>query len=908
MVDLRKLFSPGRLSGRKIFLLASSFIVACFSLTVLVSPAANAADATWQGSALSYAGKQFIKTADAGDNDPRKLPGGGQLEKGTVIYTYVEPNVSGSSNPTQKAHLIYFAPGTDPTKATAANYITYDYTPPNTYANPSNPISITLEAQPTNGAAGGQTTSCALEGVGWFICPITRFLASAMDLLFDILKGFLTVRPVQTSQDNPLFRMWSVMRNFANVAFVIAFLVVIYSQVTSMGISKYGIKTILPRLIAAAILVNISYWICAIAVDLSNIFGNSLQDLFISMRSLLVGEGGNGWDVVNLKWENITGFVLSAGTAGVLLGIGASALLAGSVSGAAFLLVPVLVVVLTSVLVALLVMALRQALITVLIIVAPLAFVAYLLPNTEKYFEKWRDLFITMLMMYPILSVIFGGSQLAGMAIIQNADSINLIILGMAVQVAPIVVTPLIVKFSGALLTRFAGMVNNPNKGLIDRTRNWARDRAEDQKASVLGKKPPEGWRGAMARRTQNMDAKRRKREGNRAAGTAMADARWAGSQEYSDIQQKMLRAGLQKQTGETSAEARFEGAKARNGNLQQMDIDSRMAKVQHETAKTRADANWEELRAGNDRTIIRMSDTELATRGISRYDDYRKNMVDAIKSSAIEEGIEKRREHSAEHIQQHGFAKALLSSEELRQRAGGIDPHGADSALAAAVTADRKAYGDSVNEAHQVLKHFNPSGSARQKLAMGESIKVTDSSGFERVFTKDDVFMREAAIEAQMKGAGNFKEIEQIILASGGDLKNFKTTIRDEIVANKLADKAAYLGGRTIDLVGQGKISGDTALNQAVAETIAKGKIKPEQLATMDVDAIKRVLTVAETGNQYRAGLSAEEQAMLDARIRELGVSANTALTNTSLKGRVADNVKDELKKFVANWPPPTP
>jgi hypothetical protein len=46
----------------------------------------------------------------------------------------------------------------------------------------------------------------------------------------------------------------------------------------------------------------------------------------------------------------------------------------------------------------------------------------------------------------------------------------------------------------------------------------------------------------------------------------------------------------------------------------------------------------------------------------------------------------------------------------------------------------------------------------------------------------------------------------------------------------------------------------------------------------------------------------------MLDARIRELGVSANTALTNTSLKGRVADNVKDELKKFVANWPPPTP
>lgn len=909
MVDLRRLFSLGRLSGRNIFLLASSLIVACFSLNVFFSPVVNAADATWQGTALSYAGKQYVKTADAGDNDPRTLPGGGRLEKGTVIYTYVEPNTSGPSNPTQKAHLIYFAPGTDPTKATAANYITYDYTPPNTYGNPSNPISITLEAQTASSAAGSeQTTSCALQGVGWFICPITRFLASAMDLVFDVLKGFLTVRPVQTSQDNPLFRMWSVMRNFANVAFVGAFLIVIYSQVTSMGISKYGIKTILPRLIAAAILVNISYWICAIAVDVSNIFGNSLQDLFVNMRGLLVGESGNGWDIVNLKWENVTGFVLSAGTAGVLLGIGANALLAGSVSGAAFLLVPVLVIVLTAVLVALLVMALRQALITVLIIVAPLAFVAYLLPNTEKYFEKWRDLFMTMLLMYPILSVIFGGSQLAGMAIIQNADSINLVILGMAVQVAPIVVTPLIVKFSGALLSRFAGMVNNPNKGLIDRTKNWARGRADDQKASVLGNPPRAGWRGAMARRTQNLDAKRRKREGNRAANNAIADGRWANSQEYSDIQQKVLRAGLQKQTGETSAEARFENAKARNGDLQQMEIDSRAAKLRHDIAKTRTDANWEELQAGDGRNIIRMSDAELASRGISNYNAYRANMVDAIKNSAIEEGLEKRREHSAEHMQQHGFTKALLASEEMRQRAGGIDPKGADSALAAAVTADRKAYGDAVNEAHQVLKHFNLSGSERQALAMGtRSITVTDGSGFERTFTKDDIFAREAAIEAQMKGAGNFKEIQQIIMESGASLANFKTTIRDEIVANKLADKAVYLGGRTIDLVGQGKITGEEALNVAVAETIAKGKVKPEQLATMDYDAIKQILKVAENSGQYKGGLAVEEQAMLDARIRELGVSAHTALTNTSLKGRVADNVKDELKKFVNNWPPPS-
>ncbi len=906
MVDLRKAFSLGGLSGRNIFLFATSMLVAIFTLSFAFSPIAHAADATWQGSAISYAQKQFIKTADATDNDPRVLPTGGRMEKGTLVYAYVEPSLSNSSNPVQKAHLIYFAPGTDPTKATSATYITYEYTPPTGYANPSNPISITLDAQAA-APASGNTTSCALEGIGWIVCPITRFLANAMDLLFDVLSGFLKVRPVQTSQDNPLFRMWSVMRNFANVAFVMAFLIVIYSQVTNIGISKYGIKTILPRLIAAAILVNISYWICAVAVDVSNIFGNSLQDLFYNMRQLLVGDSGNSMDIWNLKWENITGFILTAGSAGALAGIGTNALLAGTVSGSVYFLVPILVMVLLSILVALLVMALRQALITVLIIVAPLAFVAYLLPNTEKYFEKWRDLFGTMLLMYPILSVIFGGSQLAGMAIIQNADSINLVLLGMAVQVAPLVVTPLIVKFSGALLARFAGMVNNPNKGLIDRTRNWAKDRAEDQKASVLGQQPRAGWRGASARRSQNVDAKRRKREGNRAAYQSMADARWANSKEHSDIQQMSMRAALSKQVGEGAAEARFEGAKTTNGDLQQLDIDARATKLRLDISKAKTDANWDELRAGSHDNVIKMSPAELATRGISNYQNYRSNMVEAIKNSAIEEGIEKRRGHSAEHVEQQGFADALLKSDTLRQRAGGIDTHGADSALAAAITATRKAYGESVTEAEQVIKHFNLDGAQRQALAMGtQDITVTDGSGFERTFTKHDTFAREAAITAQMKGGGNYKDIEQIILESGSSLIDFKTTIRDEIVDNKLSGKAAYLGGKTIDKVGQGLIKGKFELNVAVAETIAKGKIKPEQLATMEVDALQRIFEVAQTSNTYKGSLGAEEQAMFDARIRELGVTANTALTNTSLKGKIADNVKDELHKFVGKWPPP--
>lgn len=56
----------------------------------------------------------------------------------------------------------------------------------------------------------------------------------------------------------------------------------------------------------------------------------------------------------------------------------------------------------------------RKALIVLLIVIAPLAFVAFLLPNTEKWFNKWRSLFASMLLMFPVVSLLFGAGKLAG--------------------------------------------------------------------------------------------------------------------------------------------------------------------------------------------------------------------------------------------------------------------------------------------------------------------------------------------------------------------------------------------------------------------------------------------------------------------------------------------------------------
>ena len=887
MVDLRHTLPLGRLSRRNILMFAASFLVAIFALILISSPTVYAADATWQGNAISYAGKQFIKTSDVKAGDSRGLP------EGTVVYAYVEPAVSNSSNPTEKAHLIYFAPGTDPTSATTATYVIYNYTSPSTYSNPTNQTSITLDAQSASTNQG--TTSCALEGIGWVICPATNFLAGAMDWMFDILSGFLTVRPVQTTQDNALFRSWSVMRNFANVAFVIAFLIIIYSQVTGVGISNYGLKRLLPRLIIAAILVNVSYWICAIAIDLSNISGNSLQQLFINIRNTLVGTEGNGWDTIS--WQSITGFILSGGTAAVLTGIGINVLLGGAVTGAAFFLVPMLVTVLMAVLVALLVMALRQAFITILVILSPLAFVAYLLPNTEKYFEKWKDLFLTMLVMFPIFSVIFGGSQLAGTAIIQNANSINLIILGMAVQVAPLIVTPLLIKFSGALLSRFAGVINNPNKGLIDRTRNWARDRSEDQKAKVLGSAARPGWRGAATRRTQNIEAKRKKREGLRVANQALADARWANSKDYSDIQQMQMRATMAKEVGETLAQNRFEVSKQANANMQQLDVDARAAKLKLDVSKARVDANWEELQAGDIRSTV--VPAGLASSGIANYLHNRSNLARSIHNDHLEHAIEKRRGHSAEHMQTQSLSGALLSNNALRQRAGGIDPHGADSALASAVSATREAYGKSVKEAEQVIKHFNLNGVERQNLATGKApVTVTDASGHTRTFTSHDLFAKEAAIETQME-IGTVDDMYEIMSLSGSTLRDFRTTIGDAAAKSGISSKTVYAGGQTIDLIKSGNVTSPDRMNGIVQDTIAKGKFSAEKLVGMDKDALKHVLKAAKTTNTTH--MDPAEAAKFAAGVQQLKAQAKHALTDKILKGRTPNNIREYLERMDA-------
>ncbi len=572
-------------------------MMACFLVTtVLLTSVAFAVDALRSGNTITYDGKTFTQATAA--QIPSDLTG-------TTGYIYTDTAA-------RKAYFL-FTSG-DAATATTAVYTRYDtYTSPTDHGPPTvvsqgvaisaapagqTPAPTTPSAntdqQPAATADGSsEVATCdtgQTGGIGWLLCPVVNFLAKSMDHIYKIVSDFLVVRTVTADTNSSLYKMWDLVRNVANVCFVVAFMIIVYSQITGVGYSNYNLKKMLPRLIVGAILVNVSFWICAIGVDISNILGYSIHDMFMNiMRQFNSGEA---YSNAVPSWEAVATAVLSAG---LIVGAIGYTIASTTFVGALALLAPTIVMVFLAAMVALIVLAARQALITCLIIIAPLAFVAMLLPNTEKYFDKWRSVFMTMLLLFPIFSVIFCGAQLAGMAIIQNANgSIITIILGMAVQVAPIIITPLLVKFSGGLIGRIAGIVNNPNKGLIDRTRNWSQATAEERRNKVLAGQARFA-RNPINRATRAIDTNRRKREGYRKAYQSLAEANFQGTAAARDIKGLTKEAGNREQLHENrfanSARGRALELRSRHLGAEKQEIENRMmasAAGQRVEARTR--------------------------------------------------------------------------------------------------------------------------------------------------------------------------------------------------------------------------------------------------------------------------------------------------------------------------------
>lgn len=326
----------------------------------------------------------------------------------------------------------------------------------------------TGDSSTDDGTADEKQSYCQENGgfLSWMLCPaIADGAATAGGLL-----GFITsLTTVHTSiieqfskQDSSIYKAWSAFRNIANIGFVIMLLVVVFSQVTNIGISNYNIKKILPKLIITAILVNFSYLIMGILIDLSQIAGNGIGALIRSVAA--DGMDADASTRASAIISAIAGSV--TGVAGGLAGIGVAT---GALAGPAIILPVVMFIVTTliSVFFGFIMLTIRQAAIIMVVVLAPLMMVLYALPNTAAITKKYISTVKALLMLYPMFIFATSAGALASSIVIGTSTDILMMIVGGLLNVLPYFAIPSMTSKSLAGLGSITGAFDKMRGGAL---------------------------------------------------------------------------------------------------------------------------------------------------------------------------------------------------------------------------------------------------------------------------------------------------------------------------------------------------------------------------------------------------------------------------------------------------------
>jgi hypothetical protein len=240
---------------------------------------------------------------------------------------------------------------------------------------------------------GTGATKCELGLIGVIICdPLEKLQEFVNDTVKELVNDAMQVRflmpgTTTSSGENTTDKLFGYYENFrtaANVLLAIGLLMIIYATAVvrdGTGLwSNYNVKKVLPRLILLAIAVNTSFYLCAALVDIFNILGEGI---------LVWLTGGSTPAATQIDVTSVLTSVMMAIV--IILNFG---------------------VFILAVIVLLGLILLRQILLAICIVISPLAFALWLFPNTDKYAQKWWDMFLQLLIMYPIVMLIWGFTSM----------------------------------------------------------------------------------------------------------------------------------------------------------------------------------------------------------------------------------------------------------------------------------------------------------------------------------------------------------------------------------------------------------------------------------------------------------------------------------------------------------------
>ncbi len=318
--------------------------------------------------------------------------------------------------------------------------------------------------------------------LNWLLCGLVNGMAIIVNQIDTLITSELAVgvpASISTSSAAPTtifdttsatgaakayYGAWNSFRNIALALMVIVGLVAIIAQALGAEIlDAYTIRKIIPRFIAAALFITLSWSLMSFLVELTNALGYGIRAIIyapFNSGGLHYQVGGGG------------GIALLLLSAGAITSLGIVALLSFAVTAA------------LSVFTAFVTLVVRQILIIAMIIIAPIAIACYILPNTQKYYKMWWESFFKALLMFPIIAAIIATGHAFAAVASQNSDAISQVVAFIA-YFAPYFLIPATFKFAGAALGSISGLVNKSAEGSFAGLRNFRKGRRQENTAKL---------------------------------------------------------------------------------------------------------------------------------------------------------------------------------------------------------------------------------------------------------------------------------------------------------------------------------------------------------------------------------------------------------------------------------------
>ena len=352
----------------------------------------------------------------------------------------------------------------------------------------------------------------------FIFCPILNGITSAIGGLIGgvgevtdaggrkgLLISFLELPPISTNDPNGALNIVvGTVITVANSLYIIIFLLLIFSSsIPFLNLDSYTIKKTLPKFIGAVILTQFALPICAIIVDFFNIIALAIPNVLFALTKGLAN-------------ASTTTTVFSSTQGQVVGGIGATlaagGLIAGGVAAVAsvgwILILILAIAALVAAFIAIIYLLIRYFILYILIIISPLAFAAWVLPGTEKFFKMWWKNFIKLNAMFVTIMALLSGSIVISAIISKLPGAANGALIASIIPIIALLLVPKTLKWTtqgmNALATGALNAVGGAGskaagygKGQISKSKEEGKNRLANVD-NVFGRTASAGFGGLL--------------------------------------------------------------------------------------------------------------------------------------------------------------------------------------------------------------------------------------------------------------------------------------------------------------------------------------------------------------------------------------------------------------------------